>query len=222
MSWGTQNENNKTTMPVQSGAEAQAQALAQAQPKTSCESMKRVHRMQIRRARTRTRSRSGAETSELKIATTAAQLAAINMKPSSDSRLAATTITRNGQHSIEQTTCLISRYQHNSPNRRHRLQMISAQQELLARPLSVNARAINTISTTNHLFLLLLSSSLLFLLLSLSTLPIPASSMILNNNNNNQQAGDHQLAGQMFTCGKLYYRTFHMDQQRNVLYLGAM
>lgn len=31
-----------------------------------------------------------------------------------------------------------------------------------------------------------------------------------------------ELAGQQFTCGKLYYRTFHMDQQRNVLYVGAM
>lgn len=28
--------------------------------------------------------------------------------------------------------------------------------------------------------------------------------------------------GQIFTCGKLYYRTFHLDQQRNVLYVGAM
>lgn len=26
----------------------------------------------------------------------------------------------------------------------------------------------------------------------------------------------------LFTCGKLYYRTFHLDQQRNVLYVGAM
>ena len=30
------------------------------------------------------------------------------------------------------------------------------------------------------------------------------------------------LVGLQFTCGKLYYRTFHMDQQRNVLYVGAM
>ena len=27
---------------------------------------------------------------------------------------------------------------------------------------------------------------------------------------------------QSFSCGKLYYRTFHLDQQRNVLYVGAM
>jgi hypothetical protein len=25
-----------------------------------------------------------------------------------------------------------------------------------------------------------------------------------------------------FTCGKLYYRTFHMDAKRDVLYVGAM
>lgn len=24
------------------------------------------------------------------------------------------------------------------------------------------------------------------------------------------------------TCGKLYYRTFHMDERRDVLYVGAM
>lgn len=29
-------------------------------------------------------------------------------------------------------------------------------------------------------------------------------------------------ADDQFTCGKLYYRTFHLDQQRNVLYVGAM
>ena len=25
-----------------------------------------------------------------------------------------------------------------------------------------------------------------------------------------------------FSCGKLYYRTFHMDVQRNTLFVGAM
>lgn len=25
-----------------------------------------------------------------------------------------------------------------------------------------------------------------------------------------------------FTCGKLYYRTFHLDEERDVLYVGAM
>lgn len=212
-------------MPVRSAAQLQAQALAQVQPKARSESMKRMHQMQIRRARTRTRATSGAEIrSEPEIEPKAAQLADINMKPASDSRLEAT-ITRTSRHSSGQTTCSISRFHHNRPSRRHRLQMTAPEHhELLARPTLISS-AINTTcttSTTNHLFLLLLSSSLLFLSLSLlSTLPIPASSMNLNNNNNNQ-AGEHQLAGQMFTCGKLYYRTFHMDQQRNVLYIGAM
>lgn len=31
-----------------------------------------------------------------------------------------------------------------------------------------------------------------------------------------------QDVSHQFTCGKLYYRTFHLDQQRNVLYVGAM
>lgn len=34
--------------------------------------------------------------------------------------------------------------------------------------------------------------------------------------------GNEQVLGQQFSCGKLYYRTFHLDQQRNVLYVGAM
>lgn len=25
-----------------------------------------------------------------------------------------------------------------------------------------------------------------------------------------------------FTCGKLYYRTFHLDEERDALYVGAM
>lgn len=25
-----------------------------------------------------------------------------------------------------------------------------------------------------------------------------------------------------FTCGKLFYRTFHLDEERDALYVGAM
>lgn len=59
---------------------------------------------------------------------------------------------------------------------------------------------------------------LLPLLLSMFSLP-SASSTLLHNN---QASPSQELAGQVFTCGKLYYRTFHLDQQRNVLYVGAM
>lgn len=63
----------------------------------------------------------------------------------------------------------------------------------------------------------------LFLLLSLLSLQIlKSSSTILHNSNQATGPGETHLAGQMFTCGKLYYRTFYMDQQRNVLYVGAM
>lgn len=39
---------------------------------------------------------------------------------------------------------------------------------------------------------------------------------------NLQQAQQHLDIAHQFSCGKLYYRTFHLDQQRNVLYVGAM
>lgn len=37
-----------------------------------------------------------------------------------------------------------------------------------------------------------------------------------------QQQLQHQDLSHTFTCGKLYYRTFYLDQHRNVLYVGAM
>jgi len=37
-----------------------------------------------------------------------------------------------------------------------------------------------------------------------------------------QQQPQQDSTSHQFSCGKLYYRTFHLDQQRNVLYVGAM
>lgn len=37
-----------------------------------------------------------------------------------------------------------------------------------------------------------------------------------------QQQQQQQDASHLFSCGKLYYRTFLLDQQRNILYVGAM
>lgn len=60
----------------------------------------------------------------------------------------------------------------------------------------------------------------LFLLLSLSISTCQSSTVIYNNNQAINTAAPQD--GQIFTCGKLYYRTFHLDQARNVLYVGAM
>lgn len=46
---------------------------------------------------------------------------------------------------------------------------------------------------------------------------VNSSGLLLSQQQQLQSDVSHQ-----FTCGKLYYRTFHLDQQRNVLYVGAM
>uniref|UniRef100_A0A6G1SMH5 Semaphorin-2A n=2 Tax=Aceria tosichella TaxID=561515 RepID=A0A6G1SMH5_9ACAR len=71
--------------------------------------------------------------------------------------------------------------------------------------------------TTNCYTLFLLS------LLSLSISSCLSSTINMHNNNQaNSISAAQDATGQIFTCGKLYYRTFHLDQQRNVLYVGAM
>lgn len=37
-----------------------------------------------------------------------------------------------------------------------------------------------------------------------------------------QQQAHHFTSNRVFSCGKLYYNTFHLDQQRDALYIGAM
>lgn len=49
---------------------------------------------------------------------------------------------------------------------------------------------------------------------------VEASPQEQNPQNFRQQ--QQQDTSNQFTCGRLFYRTFHLDQQRNVLYVGAM
>lgn len=49
---------------------------------------------------------------------------------------------------------------------------------------------------------------------------VSSSGLLLSQQQQQQQLQSD--VSHQFTCGKLYYRTFHLDQQRNVLYVGAM
>lgn len=132
----------------------------------------------------------------------AASEASFNMTP--------TTPTTNTSIKPNATEHLKSTNQnHQNHHNQHHIHHCSKQQHCQTMSISKLARTINCYT----MFLLSLLS------LSISSC---LSSTIMHNNNQANIATPQDSAGQVFTCGKLYYRTFYLDQQRNVLYVGAM
>lgn len=78
------------------------------------------------------------------------------------------------------------------------------------------------LSTVYGVFIAMIKLILLEQILSNTAIQLVASHTTSYYQSQSQVEASSSATTASFSCGKLYYRTFHLDQQRNVLYVGAM